>query len=111
MIGAVVFVTVCPIGMRPVTETTVDLDRALAFAVVGACFAVAYPRHWRLALLLLPVGAFGIEALQFLSTTRHPGLADAIVKAVGAACGILAGTAIVSLRRPARRPGVAADPR
>jgi VanZ family protein len=89
--GTIVFVTVCPINLRPVTETTVDLDRALAFAATGGVFALAYPRRWWLMLFVLPFAAFGIEALQFLAPTRHPQLPDAAFKAAGAAVGILLG--------------------
>lgn len=91
--AAIVFVTVCPIDLRPHTETTVDLDRALAFAATGGAFALAYPRRWWLMLLVLPAAAFGIEALQLLAPTRHAQLPDAGFKALGAVIGVLLGRA------------------
>jgi VanZ family protein len=44
--------------------------------------------------VLLIVGAFAIEYLQYLAPTRHPRLHDASVKAMGAALGLLAGWVI-----------------
>ncbi len=86
----IVIVTVSPIGLRPHTLTTVSIDRAGAFAVCAAAFVLAYPRYWLAIIAAGIVAAFGIEALQFLSPTRHPHLTDAAVKAAGAVAGGLA---------------------
>ncbi len=86
----IVIVTVCPIGLRPHTLTTVGLDRAAAFAFCSAAFVVAYPRYWLAVIAAGVAAAFGIEALQFLSPTRHPHMMDAVVKAAGAIAGGLA---------------------
>lgn len=83
----IVIVTICPIGLRPHTLTTVGLDRAVVFALCSAAFVSAYPRHWLAIIATGTVAAFGIEALQFLSPTRHPHMADAAVKAAGAIAG------------------------
>ncbi|QCM12052.1 antibiotic resistance protein VanZ [Agrobacterium tumefaciens] len=86
----IVIVTVCPIGFRPHTLTTVGIDRAAAFAFCSAAFVLAYPRYWLAVFVAGVVAAFGIEALQFLSPTRHPHMTDAAVKAAGAIAGGLA---------------------
>ena len=86
----IVIVTVCPIGFRPHTLTTVGLDRAAAFAFCSAAFVLAYPRYWLAIIVAGIAAAFGIEALQFLSPTRHPHLMDAAVKAAGVIAGGLA---------------------
>ncbi|GGE17945.1 hypothetical protein GCM10011390_41420 [Aureimonas endophytica] len=99
MIAAIVFVTVCPIGLRPPTETTVNLDRALAFALLGAAFALAYPKRGLALLILLPLAAFGIETLQYLSASRHPQLADASYKALGAAIGVCLGRLTLAIAK------------
>lgn len=83
----IVIVTICPIGFRPHTLTTVGIDRAAAFAFCSAAFVFAYPRHWLAVIVAGVTAAFGIEALQFLSPTRHPHLMDAAVKAAGAIAG------------------------
>ncbi|KQT84026.1 hypothetical protein [Aurantimonas sp. Leaf443] len=101
LLAAIVFVTLCPIGLRPATEISVNADRALAFALLGAVFALAYPGRWLWLLALLPLAAFGIEALQFLSATRHPHFEDAAFKALGAALGILAGRLAAAFLPPA----------
>lgn len=90
LLCAIVFVTVSPIGLRPHTITTVNLDRAMAFAVMAFAFLMAYPRYWRVVTVLIVAGAIGIETLQYLSPTRHPEVADAIFKAAGAMFGALA---------------------
>ena len=90
-LSAIVFVTVSPIGLRPHDYLSVDLDRALAFAVMAMLFVLAYPRHVLLISILLVIGAGGIETLQLLSPPRHAHMADAAVKATGAALGASAG--------------------
>lgn len=94
----IVIVTVCPIGFRPRTLTTVGLDRAAAFAFCSAAFVLAYPRYWLAIIVAGIAAAFGIEALQFLSPTRHPHLTDAAVKAAGAVAGGLAAYSYLMLR-------------
>lgn len=99
LLAAIIFVTVSPIGLRPHTITSVNIDRALAYLVVGLAFAVAYPRHWIMVGALLVIGAVGIEFLQYLSPTRHARIHDAAVKAVGACLGVLVGMLVNRLRR------------
>ncbi|NUL17669.1 antibiotic resistance protein VanZ [Agrobacterium tumefaciens] len=86
----IVIVTICPIGFRPHTLTTVGIDRAAAFAFCSAAFVLAYPRYWLAIIMAGIVAAFGIEVLQFLSPTRHPQLTDGAVKAAGVVAGGLA---------------------
>jgi VanZ family protein len=100
LLAAIIFVTVSPIGLRPHTVTSVNIDRGLAYLVVGLAFALAYPRHWITVAALLIIGAVGIEYLQYLSPTRHARLHDAGVKAVGACIGVLAGTVFNRFRTP-----------
>lgn len=92
LLAAIIFVTVSPIGLRPHTITSVNIDRALAYLVVGLAFAVAYPRHWMTVAVLLIAGAVFIEYLQYLSPTRHARLHDAAVKAVSATTGVAIGS-------------------
>ncbi|WP_197727465.1 VanZ family protein [Rhizobium leguminosarum] len=94
LLAFIIFATVSPIGERPDTVTTVDVDRAAAYLLVGFAFALGYPKQWKMVAVLLIVGAFAIEYLQYLAPTRHPRLHDASVKAMGAALGLLAGWVI-----------------
>ncbi|PYB75035.1 VanZ family protein [Rhizobium wuzhouense] len=88
LLGFCVAATVVPIGLRPHAMLPPNADRALAFAAVGALFALAYPRYWLLIAILLVGGAFAIESMQYLSPSRHPSLSDAVVKSAGALVGI-----------------------
>ncbi|WYB11290.1 VanZ family protein [Pararhizobium sp. A13] len=99
VLSALVFVTLSPIGFRPHTITTVGLDRAAAFFLAGAVFAVAYPGRWMSLALFLVAAAFAIEMLQELSPTRHAKFDDALIKAVGAVAGIIAGKVALTIRR------------
>lgn len=94
-----IIVTVSPIGLRPETMSTVSVDRAAAFAFAGFLFALAYPGRWLSLLLFMIAAAYGIEALQELSPTRHAELGDATVKACGAAVGVVAGQLVLMVRR------------
>ncbi len=94
LLAGIIFVTLSPIGLRPHTVTSVNLDRALAFSLVGFMFAVAYPRHWIAVAALVIFGALTIEYLQYLSPTRHARLQDAVVKILGGSVGILVGCAL-----------------
>lgn len=87
----IILVTIAPIGARPSTITSTDLDRALAFVVMSALFVIAYPRRIIPIALVLFVAAFVIEMGQDLSVTRHPHFHDALVKAFGALVGVSAG--------------------
>ncbi|KQS67995.1 antibiotic resistance protein VanZ [Rhizobium sp. Leaf371] len=95
-----VFVTVSPIGWRPHTVTEVGIDRAAAFALAGAIFAIAYPRRWLSLAVFLIAAAFFIEMLQWISPTRHAEVSDAVVKSIGSVVGLALGKlALVARRR------------
>lgn len=89
--GAILFVTVSPIGLRPHDVTTVGFDRAFSFVVMSALFVIAFPRHWfRMTICMIVVcGLF--ELAQDLSPTRHARWNDAVVKAAGALIGSMIG--------------------
>ncbi|WP_061937278.1 hypothetical protein [Aureimonas sp. AU22] len=88
-LAVIVFVTVCLIELRPHDVLPVDYDRALAFGGLAALFVLAYPRSWVWVGLCVIVGAGGIELLQELSPSRHARMSDALIKAGGAALGVV----------------------
>lgn len=102
-LGVIIFVTVSPIGLRPHDILPVNADRALAFCLMSALFVLAYPKRWFSVLLLTIAGAGVIETLQFLSPTRHPQIADTLVKAGGAATGVLLAASFNLIRRSGKR--------
>ena len=93
--------TLSPIELRPHTPAPADLERLAAFAVVGAAFAFAYPKH-RLAVLVLVLAfAVGLELAQHLTPGRRGRIHDVLVKAFGAALGTLV---VISGERTYRQP-------
>lgn len=96
---AILFVTICPIDLRPHTMTEVGIDRAGAFAAMALLFTSAYPRQWLAIAVLLALSAFGLELLQELSPTRHARFDDALVKAAGALFGVAVAHALLRLGR------------
>ncbi len=98
-LGYIAFVTVGPIGVRPETGVSPQLERLVAFAVVGALFAAAYPRHILLAALVVIGAAIVLEAFQLLEPSRHGRLFDASIKIVGGVIGLVAGSIFARLMR------------
>jgi glycopeptide antibiotics resistance protein len=99
LLGLCIAATVVPIGLRPHMAMPADADRALAFAVLGMAFGLAYPRRWLTVCLFLVLAAFSIESLQFLSPSRHPALPDAIIKSLGAVLGVVLAHGMLRLLR------------
>jgi VanZ family protein len=100
LLAAVLFVTVSPIQMRPVTAAPPDVERFAAFAAVGLAFVIGYPRHWRVVACLVVAAALAFEAAQLLAPSRHARVADALVKAFGGLFGIAVGAVIQRLSPP-----------
>lgn len=94
LLAAILFVTVSPAEMRPVTAEPADFERFGAFAALGFAFSIGYPRHRLLVVCLVVGAAFLFEAAQLLAPGRHAHLEDAIAKAVGGMGGIIAGAII-----------------
>lgn len=91
VLAIILIVTISPIQFRPITGEPADVERFVAFFLVGFLFALAYPRHW-IAVLLLTVGCAGMfELLQRLAPGRHGEFADFLFKAVGAVSGVCIG--------------------
>ena len=98
VLALILIVTISPIQFRPITGEPADVERFLAFFLVGFLFALAYPRHW-LAVLLLTIGCAGMfELLQRLAPGRHGEFPDFIFKAVGAMAGVCIGRGLSLLQ-------------
>jgi hypothetical protein len=91
--------TLGPIGMRPTTGEPPQLERLLAYALMGAAFALAYPRQ----ILAVGIGmvalAGALELLQLVDPGRHGQVADFVAKAAGG----LIGMSVVLIGRLARQ--------
>lgn len=91
LLAGLIFVTLSPIDLRPVSPAPVQIERAAALALIGFVFALAYPRHiWLVALVVLGSTAL-LELLQLISPSRHGRLIDVAVKIAGASIGLAAG--------------------
>jgi hypothetical protein len=86
----VAYVTLCPIGARPVLAGP-QVEHFAAFALIGFVFGLAYPTRLFFVVVIVVGSAFALEALQLLTPDRHGRLLDAMVKAAGGVCGITVG--------------------
>jgi VanZ family protein len=91
LLAGLIFVTLSPINLRPISPLPTQLERAIALAVVGAAFALAYPRRIVLVCVLVLGATVAIEFLQLFAPSRHGRLVDVLVKLVGGSFGIAAG--------------------
>ena len=100
LVAALVVVTLAPIGFRPVVAESANLERALAYGLLGFLMALAYPRRWLLAFAVGVAIAAGLEAGQVLTESRHGRVPDFLVKAIASGFGVLAaqGLLIVQAR-------------
>ena len=83
LLAGVVYATLVPIGLRPISDAPVSLERFGAYAVVSFLFAFGYPRRrWQIVGGLI-VLAGAMEAMQGLELTRHGRFGDFAIKAAG----------------------------
>jgi hypothetical protein len=90
-LAAIAIVTVLPIGLRPTTPYSPNIERFCVMAVVGGLFVLAYPRRLWVVLGILVCATALLEPLQFFALGRHPSFYDVVVKSAGAATGAIAG--------------------
>ena len=84
-----IYYKLAPILLRPEMETYAHFEHVIAFAVLGAQFCFAYPRHIALVCAIVFGSAVLLELLQTLTPDRHGTLMDAIEKMAGGACGVM----------------------
>ncbi|MBS9719790.1 VanZ family protein [Tianweitania sp. BSSL-BM11] len=94
----IAFSTLSPIGLRPHLGGP-NYERLFAFALIGALFGLAYPKHL-LRIAIIVVGfAVGLEILQMIIPGRHARMFDAVVKACGGMAGVFVAAILNSLLR------------
>jgi hypothetical protein len=91
LLAGLVVVTIGPIDWRPVSPLPTQLERALALAIIGFVFALAYPRQLVLVGAIVLGATVLLEALQLVEPSRHGRIADLAVKLIGGGCGFAAG--------------------
>lgn len=100
LLAGLVFVTLSPISLRPISPLPTQVERAVALMIVGFVFALAYPRRFVLvAAIVLGVTA-GLELLQLVTPSRHGGWPDVAVKLLGGSLGLVGGWLLNRFPRP-----------
>ena len=100
----VLLVTLVPIGWRPASGLSPNIERFCVMAMVGALFAAAYPRRFWLIVLTLSLTAAAFEPLQFMAAGRHPSFRDVEFKSLGVVIGAAVGYAIAAITGLTARP-------
>jgi hypothetical protein len=100
--AAIVFVTLCPIGLRPHLAGA-DQERFGAWLLLGALVQLAAGRRAALPTAAVIVAAIALESAQHLAPGRHAQVSDALVKAIGGALGCAAGQLVFPIRRHLRQ--------
>ena len=93
-LALIIFSTLAPIELRPHSGLPVQVERLLAFVVVGFLMALAYPRHIILCAVLVLGAAMMLEVLQLVTPSRHGQGIDLVAKLVGGSAGIVAARAM-----------------
>jgi uncharacterized membrane protein len=65
-----------------------QIERFAAYLILGSILAAAHPRRPRLLAIGLVLAAVALEIGQGFAPHRDPGVADAVVKALGAVAGV-----------------------
>ena len=93
---AIIFLSLVPPSLRPVTDLPHDLEHGAVFLLTGFAFGMGYPHRYWFQSIALATFAGLIELAQFLVSGRHARLSDFIVDAVAVCAGI--GAAWISVR-------------
>ena len=78
LLAGLIFVTLSPINLRPVSPLPTQVERALAVMVVGFAFALAYPRRVLFVAAVVLGATVLLEVLQLVTPSRHGGLPDVV---------------------------------
>ncbi len=92
--AAVSFATLGPARLRPHADLGQNGEHALAFALVGFAFGLAYRQNRFLTALIAVVMSAVIEILQFWAPGRHARLSDFIVDALAVCVGLAMAVAL-----------------
>jgi glycopeptide antibiotics resistance protein len=102
VLAFIAYATISPIQARPTLLTSPSFERLAAFAILGALFCLAYPRHIALVCWIIFFSAVLLELAQLLTPGRHGRIQDAIIKMTGGALGIVAGRTMLYFQQVSR---------
>jgi hypothetical protein len=100
--AAVTVFTLSAIEARPTMGSSADVERFIAFSVMGGAFALGYPNRSLSVVGMMIAMVSVLEIAQILVPGRHARFNDALVKAGAAVIGVAIGIAAVrskNLRR------------
>jgi len=103
---AIVFLSLAPPKLRPVTAAPHILEHASIFLLTGMAFALAYEIRSSSLLLCATAFSLSVELAQYFAPGRHARLNDALVDAVSMCLGIIvarAATRVWSFYRGVRQ--------
>src|SRR5689334_24322024 len=66
-----IYFRLAPFLMQPAMQTYAHFEHVIAFAVLGALFGFAYPRHLLLVCCIVLGAAVLLEVLQTTTSDRH----------------------------------------
>jgi hypothetical protein len=84
-----IYFKLCPYLMWSDMHIYAHFEHVIGFAMFGAIFSFAYPRHVLLVCCVVFGTAVALELLQTVTPDRHGTLMDALDKIAGGAFGIL----------------------
>ena len=100
-----IYFKLSPFLMRPAMQTYAHFEHVIAFAILGALFGFAYPRHLMLVCGIVFCAAALLEILQTMTPDRHGTLIDALEKIAGGAAGIIFARTARRIWSAKTRPG------
>jgi VanZ family protein len=102
LLAFIAYATISPIQDRPTLPMPSGFEHLAAFAVLGALFCLAYPRHIALVCMIVLGSAALLEFMQLLTPDRHGRIQDVIEKMTGGAVGIAASQAVLYFEQARR---------
>jgi VanZ family protein len=104
VLAIIVWASVSSIDNRPDSGLSVNLERELAFTLLGMFFAIAARMSILIVFLYMLAFTAGLETLQEYVPGRHGRVEDFFVKSLGVAIGMTIGAIIKAWA--GRTPGV-----
>jgi VanZ family protein len=89
ILAFIAYSTLSPIGLRP-TITDPNIERFVAYAILGFLLGTAYPRRFLRVALAVIGTAMLLEVLQVFAVGRHGELRDFLFKGIGGLAGVMA---------------------
>ena len=93
-VALLLLVTVSPIGIRPNSGYSPDLERVVALLALGIAFGFGYGRQVLMMTALVIGFALLFELGQHIFPNRHGTVHDAVLKSIAGAIGVFAGHVI-----------------